>query len=197
MLYAKRACRVRAPAHGTRVVFLALVVLLGLPAVARAENPPIRQGFFLGGGLGGGSAATTTDGETSDREGGAGVSLRLGYAFTPQLGLGLESNGWAKSENGVTVTFTTYTAALSFFQEGLVLRAGVGGGDVSVEETVHSTKATVTQSGFGLTAGAAYEFRVARKFAIGPQVDYGYVKVEGLRANSVNVGLSMNWYFIP
>jgi hypothetical protein len=41
-----------------------------------------------------------------------------------------------------------------------------------------------------------YEFRVARRFALGPQVDYSYAKIDdSLSINYWNFTLGGNWYF--
>jgi len=52
-------------------------------------------------------------------------------------------------------------------------------------------------AGFAWTLGAAYEFRVTRSFALGPQIDYTRMNLEFADADYYNIGLSMNWYFIP
>jgi hypothetical protein len=147
----------------------------------------------MGIGLGGGSAALNFAGETTDRLSGTGGSFRLGYVFNPKFALGFEGNTWFKSGDGYAVTLGTFTAAVTFFPtQGLVLRGGIGGGDVAA-----AGEGLSADVGLGWTAGVAYELRVARSFAIGPQVDYGHVNLETFDRNFLNVGLSMNWYFIP
>jgi hypothetical protein len=179
------------------LVTLALSLWPG-PAAAEGPWPQTRKGWFIGGGLGGGTAAITHEGESSDREGGAAGSFRAGYAFTPQLGFGLESSAWSKEQEGVTVTFSTGGVALSYYPAGgLVLRGGVGLGSVKAAASEGNRTVEATESGLGLMAGAAYEFRVLRTFSLGPEVTFGYVKAESFDVNFFNVCLGLNWYFIP
>lgn len=147
----------------------------------------------MGLGLARGSMAQTSQGVSTDRESGSGGTFRLGYAINPKFALGLENNSWFKSYPNAIVAFGTSTVAVSFFPaQGLVLRGGIGAGYGG-----GAGDGLSGEVGVGWTAGTAYEFRVARSFAIGPQIDYAHVSFEFDEINYVNVGLSMNWYFIP
>ncbi len=189
-------CRRTSAFRWIRRFHLALVIsalgatLLPPPAAA---YPHTRQGFFMGLGVATGTAAVFSDDPNSKRIRGTGGSFRLGYVCNPKFAIGLESNTWLKVEDGSAITLGTFTGAVSIFPaEGLVLRGGVGGGDV-----VAGGGGVSGELGLGWTIGAAYEFRVARSFAIGPQLDYSHVSVESFDSNYMNIGLSMNWYFIP
>lgn len=186
-----------APALGLAAV---LVAALLVPALASADPWPQTRGpgWFVGFGLGGGSAGIEIDGFDTDREGGAAGSFRVGYTFTDQVGLGLETNAWTKEENGVTFTFSAGAATLYFYPAGgLVLRGGVGVGTGSVEFDQGGFTVSADEDGFGVTVGAQYDFRVTRTFSIGPQVDFSWMSLDTVDANYVNGGLSFNWYFIP
>lgn len=178
----------------------ALVVLMTMASLSYAGSfPQTRQGWLVGFSAGGGSAGISSGGESSDREGGAAGSFRVGYAFNPDLSLEYNSNAWAKSKDGVTIAYSTNTAALNFYpgHNGFVLRGGVGFGSGQLATKVNNSTLTTSESGFGFNLGAAYEFRVTRTFAIGPQVDYGWTTLSDFDANWVTVGLGFNWYFIP
>lgn len=173
------------------MAIIALGTIL-LPATAGA-HPDTRQGFFIGLGLAKGSMAQTSGGASTDRMSGSGGSFRLGYAINPTFALGLENNSWFTSDDSGIAALGTSTVAASFFPvRGLVLRGGVGAGYGGA-----AGDGLAGEVGFGWTAGAAYEFRVARSFAIGPQIDYAHMGFQYVADNYVNVGLSMNWYFIP
>jgi hypothetical protein len=178
-----------------------VLVALLLPSIALAAGPypQTREGWLVGFGVGGGSAGLTADNVSSDREGGAAGSFRVGYAFQPQLSLELNTNGWTKEQDGVTVSFSVIAAALNFYPgaQGLVLRGGLGGGSGTAQVQVGSLVVKETKSGFGITAGAGYEFRVTRTFAVGPQVDFGWTSLDTFDANYINGCLGFNWYFIP
>lgn len=182
-------------------VVVACVIGALAPSLARAAGsyPQTREGWLVGFGAGGGSAGVSGD---SQREGGFAGSFRVGYAFQPEISLELLSSVWTKSENNTDVTFSVGGVGIGYYPnaqglEGLVLRGGVGFGDVSVGASSGGTRFSASESGFGFTVGAAYEFRVTRTFAIGPQVDFGYLSINGESANFVNGSLGFNWYFIP
>lgn len=183
----------------THSILLA-VSLLGFPSVSTAgSHPQNHDGWHIGFGFGGGSAAVSVDGEgSSTREGGGAGNFRIGVPINEKVSIGLESNAWVKSENNVTISFNAATAAVSFFpSEGLVLRGGLGLGRTTLSASSGGTTATVSESGFGANAGIGYEFRLARTFALGPQVDFGLATFDGGKANWVNFGLQFNWYFVP
>jgi hypothetical protein len=177
-----------------------LSIMIALPALAAAEpNPQTREGWLVGIGVGGGSAALTSEGSSSDREGGAAASLRVGYAFQPQFSAELDANGWSKEDAGVTTTFSVTTAAIDYYPgaQGIVLRGGLGYGTTSLSAKSGSSSLTASESGFGFLVGAGYEFRLGRTFALGPQIDYSYMTLSDFNVNYVTLGLGFNWYFIP
>lgn len=171
---------------------VAMLVVSLLPGTATA-HPQTRQGFYLGLGLATGSMTETIQGNSREAISGTGGNFRFGWVINPKFGLGLENNSWVTSDANAIGALGTSTFAASVFPvEGLVLRAGVGvgyagaagdglGGDV----------------GSGWTASAAYEFRVMRTFAIGPEIDYARLGFDYADNSYVNFGLLMTWYFIP
>jgi hypothetical protein len=176
-----------------------LALLVGLASVGFAGTyPQDHNGWSIGFGVGGGSAGVSNDaGQSSDRTSGGMGSFRVGYPLNPKVSLGLESNAWTKSEEGVTVTFSATTVGAAFFpSEGLVVRAGVGLGSTTLSAKSGNLTATATESGFGLTYGIGYEFRLARTFALGPQIDGGYASFNGGSSNWAGLGLEFNWYFL-
>lgn len=182
------------------VLFTIVFVCASLARTAHAETyPQTREGWLVGFGIGGGTAGVSG---SSTREGGTAGSFRVGYAFQPELSIELNSTAWTKSESGTTLTFSVAGPAVAFCPLGsqglgLVLKAGAGLGTVSASSSSGSSTFTASESGFGVLAGAAYEFRLRRTFAIGPQVDFNYLSINGESANYVDFGLGFNWYFIP
>ena len=186
--------------HHLSFLVLCACAALAIPSLAHAGPwPQTRaQSWFVGFAAGGGSAGVEVEGFDTDREAGPGGSFRAGYNFTDQLGLGLETNAWTKEEDDIQLSFSTACATLYFYPEaGLILRGGVGFGTSTVELEQPGPDFTADESGFGLTVGAAYDFRVTRTFAIGPQVDFAWMTLDGVEANYINGGLSFTWYFIP
>jgi outer membrane protein with beta-barrel domain len=183
------------------IISVALLVALCAPSLCGAQggHPNTRQGWLVGFAVGGGSAALSKDGDTTDREAGGAGFFRAGYAFRPECSVELNSNSWTKDVDGATWTLSLATAAINYYPgtSGLVLRAGIGAGTADATAKFGSVTVSESTSGFGFTAGAAYEFRVARTFALGPQVDFGWATTDKFDFNQINAGLGFTWYFIP
>lgn len=174
-------------------------MLLACASVAAAgQYPQDHNGWTIGFGVGGASAGVSLDGGgSSDREGGGMGNFRVGYPLSEEVSLQLEGNAWTKSENDVTLTFDATTIGIAFFpSEGWVLRGGVGFGQTKLSADLGNTTVTSTETGIGLHAAAGYEFRLARTFALGPQVDFGYATFDGGSSNWFGAGLNLNWYFL-
>ena len=119
----------------------------------------------------------------------------MGYAFSNELVLGLESFAWVSEIEGVDWTFnvvgpgvTFYPGNTGFFVKGVV-------GYASIEASVGNF--SVSEGGFGLTAGGGYEIRLTTKFAMGLEADYSYLNLgEDLTSGSIVDGLlTFNWYW--
>ena len=66
-----------------------------------ASTPSTRKGMYVSAALGYGSAGITCDGCSANRENGLSGYFRIGGTVNPHLRLGIESDGWAKSIQGV------------------------------------------------------------------------------------------------
>ena len=83
--------------------FCALLTAL-LATSAFAQQAQTRQGFWVGGGMGYGSLGLSCEGcGDIDREGGLSGYAKLGGTLRQNILLGVEMNGWTKSE-GVLVS---------------------------------------------------------------------------------------------
>ena len=187
---------------GSRIATcIALLLAVSLPSLSFAQgpHPNMRQGWLIGFGVGGGSAGISGDNIDEEREGGITGSFRAGYSFRPDISLELNSNGWSKEDSGVTQTFSVSTAAINYYpgSMGVVLRGGVGVGSADATARSGNTTLSVTESGFGFLLGAGYEFRVMRTFAIGPEVEFGWMTLDSFDANYVNGNIAFTWYFLP
>lgn len=188
--------------NGSRTPVLAAALLalaiFAVPAMA-GTHPQNHNAWSIGFGIGGGSAGLSLDDiDAGDRETGGMGNFRVGYPLNEKVSLALEGNAWSKSENDVTVTFSATTVGAAFFpSEGLVLRGGIGFGSSTASYDAGSVTVSSTESGLGLHGAVGYDFRVARTFALGPQVDFGYTTFDGGSANWFGLGLQFNWYFVP
>ena len=187
---------------------LTALVVAGLiltAATADATQPHDRNGFFIGFGLGGGSASLTNSDGESDSDGGGTGQFRIGGAVTPQLTLGLESASWTHtySEAGVdfTWTFSVGTFGATWFpivDQGFFVRGGLGFGRAQADLAVGSVRVSASEGGLGLLAATGYEWRLTRKFALGPQVELTHIAIGGDEIDSITVvdgALQFNWYW--
>ncbi|HET6347755.1 MAG TPA: outer membrane beta-barrel protein [Candidatus Krumholzibacteria bacterium] len=183
---------------GFLLAMSSLVITCSMAGSARAQNPPERNGFFLGFNVGGGSAKISSD---PNREGGSDFNLRLGGAIKDDLLIGLEISSWLKDQSGTTVFFDAYTAALTYYpgNQGFFVRGGVGVGSVTVQSDLGGgVSVSKNENGFGAMAAAGYEWRLTKKFALGPQAEYVYLNIGGDlvdTANFFDATLGFNWYW--
>ena len=158
-----------------------------------------RNGFMIGFGVGGGSLGI----QDGDEREGAGIGdFRIGYAVRPDLVLAFEGDGWTKQFTSglgdVTWTFSTGTAALTWFPGagGGYLRGGVGVGVASAELKTGGLTISDDESGVGVAAAAGYEWRLTRKFALGPQAEFFWMDLDQLgSANMIGGSLNFDWYW--
>ena len=179
---------------------LTLLALTAAASPARAgQFPQDHNGWYIGLGVGGGSAGLSDNsGNNSDRTSGAVGSFRVGVSINPNVALGVESSAWTKSENGATVTFDATTAGVAWFpSQGWVIRGGVGIGSTTVSASSGNVTVSSSETGLGVNAALGYEFRLARSFALGPQLETGYASFKGGSSNWAGLQLAANWYFLP
>ncbi len=182
---------------------IAVAAIVLIPAAASAavagQYPQDHNAWSIGFGGGGSSAAVTEDNlATSDRQGGQMWNLRAGYPLNELVSLAWEGNVWTKSQGDFEFTFVTNTLGVAVYpSEGLVLRGGIGIGNTTVNETnIFRPTSSWSKTGLGLHFAAGYDFRIARRFAIGPQLDYGLTTFDGGHAEWFGGGVNFNWYFL-
>jgi hypothetical protein len=198
---------------------LAAIALFGILFAAQQAGarpwPHARHGLILGFGVGGGSGQVKWSGEAadgsdvsfaSDREGGFGGNIRIGYAFSPELTLAFDGGSWTRTFSGEDVFLESYdetwtlsvgTAALTWYPNGggFYLRGGIGGGNTEVKLTQDHLEIKGHENGFGALFGLGYEWRLARRFALGPALTFGGMSLDhGWSANFTNLTLEFNWY---
>ena len=146
----------------------------------------------MGVGLGWGSLDVTCDGCEMDRESGISGSFRIGGAVNDKLLVGVESEGWYKSIDGTAVSFGTLTASAYFYPtaKGLYLRGGIGLAVLAVDDGYFSNSDT----GFGYSLGAGYDFPVGSKTALTPYANWMFGSFDGGGANAFQLELAVSFY---
>ncbi len=171
--------------------------------IAAAGKPHNRNGFFIGFGVGAGSAGWDWGSETlggDESTGGGAGNFRIGGAIRNDITVGLESSGWVREEDNATVSLSVATFGVTFFpgNMGLYARGGFGFGSANSETEIGDLTLSTTDTGFAFLLATGYEFRLSDKFALGPQVEFAYLGLDGEiidTAHVVNGSLQFNWYW--
>lgn len=184
------------------------LAFVSISSALQAQASSAREGFYIGFGVGGGSIGIDCEGCPSDREGGVSGYFRLGGAVSPKLLVGAETNGWTKSDDGIDGTVGSLSG-VAYFYPSLQRDFFVKGGLSLVSSTIEGGGDELSSTGFGLTIGAGYDFRIGRQFAITPYLNYIHAltgEADGtfdgadvpggidMKPSLLQVGVGFNWY---
>ncbi|MDX2123166.1 MAG: hypothetical protein SF070_19165 [Gemmatimonadota bacterium] len=174
-----------------RILSSALVLLaLTASATAAQEESARRQGFWFNIGLGYGSADFNCDNcGSTDREGSVAGNIAAGGTLSPQLLLGVESNGWYKDESGIKSTFGNLAAVAYFYPSAgsnLFLKGGVGLSAYKFENG-----SSVDDTGLGLLAGIGYDLPIGKSLSITPTAAFNFGMM-GDKSGAQSV--KINWF---
>jgi hypothetical protein len=175
-------------------------MLLGPVTTFAGSYPQKHHGFFMGFNAGAGAADVRFTEGQSERVSGGAANVRIGGAVVNNVLLSAELTGWVRRDDGHPVGIGNALFALTYFPVGgLFFRAGMGWGDTHfMERTPKGIAESKDEVGtaFGLAAG--YEWRITKKFALGPQVEYNWVNIGGElidKASYASTTLGFNWYW--
>jgi outer membrane protein with beta-barrel domain len=170
--------------------FTALLTAV-LATSAFAQHAQTREGFWVGGGLGYGSIGLSCNGCADvPREGGLSGYAKLGGTLRQNILLGVEMNGWTKSEGGGTVTMGNFSGAAYWYPmatQGLFIKAGGGYSNLSADDGTISA----SDGGFGWLAGVGYDIRVGRNLSMTPVANWFRGGFENGSANVLQFGLGV------
>lgn len=170
--------------------FCALLTAV-LATSAFAQQAQTRDGFWVGGGMGYGSLGMSCEGcGDIDRTGGLSGYAKLGGTLRPNILLGVEMNGWTKSELGGRVTMGNMSGAAYWYPmptQGLFIKAGAGYAVLTADDGTGSASDT----GFGLLGGVGYDLRVGRNLSITPVANYFRGGFDGGSANVLQFGVGV------
>jgi hypothetical protein len=170
--------------------FAALLGAL-LATTASAQQAQTRQGFWIGGGMGYGSLGLSCTGCADvGREGGLSGYAKLGGTLRQNILLGVEMNGWTKTEAGARVTLGNFSGAAYWYPmvtQGLFIKAGAGYSNLSVDDGSGS----ISDSGFGFLGGVGYDIRAGRNLSITPVANWFRGGFDGGSANVLQFGIGV------
>ncbi len=168
------------------LTLLASIAWAAVPA--SAQTPHVRQGFWLNVGLGYGSLGCEN---CDSREGALSGQFGIGGTLSQKVIIGLMTNGWTKSEDGVTLSVGTAVAGVRFYPSatgGFYLTGGIGVGAVSAEISGFETD---NEMGTGVMLGLGWDFRVGRNVSLTPFWNGYAVSSDEVDANVGQIGLSV------
>jgi hypothetical protein len=165
-----------------------LAVALATTASAQAQT---RNGFWFGGGLGYGAMGLSCDGCADlGREGSISGFASAGGTLRQNILLGVELNGWTKSEGASSITMGNISGAAYWYPmptQGLFLKAGAGYSNLRADDGVTSA----SDGGLGILAGVGYDIRAGRNLSITPTANWFRGSFDGLSSNVLQFGLGV------
>ena len=170
-----------------RATGLSALLTVLLASTSFAQQAQTRDGFWIGGGLGYGSLGCEG---CTDRTGAPSGYLKLGTALRQNVLLGVETNGWTKSEFGARLTMGNVSGAVYFYPMatmGLFVKGGAGYSILDASTDIGSG----SESGFGMILGAGYDVRVTRNLSITPVANWFRGGFDGGSANVLQIGLGV------
>jgi hypothetical protein len=146
-------------------------------------HPQTREGFWFNAGLGIGSLGCK---DCIGRENGLSGGLSLGATINDRLLLGVGTTGWAKSEEGETLTVGTLDARLRFYparKAGFFVTGGFGLGTLRF--------AGESETGLGLVLGVGWDIRVGRNVSLTPFYNGFAMRSDLVDANVGQLGVGI------
>jgi len=160
-----------------------------VPSRAAATQPNrSRSGFWLNVGMGYGSLGCQ---DCIGREGSYSGGLALGGTLSQKVVIGVGTNGWYKSEGGVSLSAGTLTALIRFYPSstgGFFLLGGLGVGTVRIEIAGFGS---ANETGGGALLGLGYDIRVGSNVSLTPYWNGFAVKTSNTDANIGQIGLGI------
>jgi hypothetical protein len=185
---------------------IAAVALLTAPAAVSAQGRGMarpaapapsndRDGYSLSLGLGGGSGGVSCAGCGTERQNGASGYLRVGKGFTPSVMLGLELNGYNKTEDNLTSRETMLSAIAQWYPSttnGFFTKVGAGMGRTTADDASATPTNKLQSTGFAYQLGLGYDWSIASRWSITPYANY--LSTTGAKAqyNGVDMGTKMD-----
>lgn len=169
-------------------------LLAGFATDGEAQHPQVRNGFWVGFGLGYGDAWVSCDGcVSSDNGNGVSIYFKIGGTLSRKVLLGGEINALATDNSlGIPGSGTTSTAlgnlsaAVYYYpavNAGFFVKGGAGFSSI----TQTNDLLTLDGSGWGLLAGLGYDLRVGRNVSLTPFANFYFGQPGNLTSGNTTV----------
>jgi hypothetical protein len=167
---------------------MGLLACLAFAPSLTAQRPHVRDGFWFNVGLGVGSLGCD---DCGSRESALSGQIGLGGTLSDKVIIGAMSNGWTKSEGGVTLTAGTLVVGIRFYPSatgGFFLTGGLGLGSISAEFAGFGSDSEI---GTGAMVGLGWDIRVGDNVSLTPFWNGFATKTDNADANVGQIGLSV------
>lgn len=180
------------------ILFTLVIAALSLPAWAQPE-PAVhdgpsyahssRQGLYLSGIGSLGSELLQT------KRLSVGAGMRIGGGITENFVLYVEGRGGLIDQSSLRnlLLFDAQLKGQYYFWDGLYanLGAGIATGRVQTLTLLLSS----IKTGFGISGGVGYEFRVGKRFFVAPEMQVRYHYIGSTHYLSPAIGGQLGWHF--
>jgi hypothetical protein len=167
---------------------VALLALSIATTQATAQTTADREGFWFNIGIGVGSLGCN---ECVDRVTGPSGGIALGGAISRQFLLGAFSNGWVKTEDGVTLTAGTLVVGARFYpseSSGFFLLGGVGIGRIDLAVAGFGS---ASENGAGALFGLGWDIPLGRSTSLTPFWNGIGIATSNSDANFGQIGIGL------
>jgi hypothetical protein len=177
---------------------LPIVLLLSFLLItpANAQQKDNSRHFLLGLGLGGGGISFMSSTDSMSKGAGIG-SLRIGGGINDKLLLMGESFAAVTSWGG-TDYLSVSSLCLSaqyFFMDNFYVRPGLGIAVARLDTSLGGIGVSMeSKVGFSMLAATGYEFRLVKFFALAPEIEANYARVNGENVLSYGIQLAALFY---
>lgn len=162
--------------------------MIFLASVVEAQRPQTRQGFWFNIGMGAGSLGCD---DCATRVNGLSGQLSLGGTLSPRLLLGAGTNGWTKTEDGVTLTMGSLAALVRFYPSatgGFYLTGGLG---IATLDLGLGSYGSASDTGVSAVLGIGYDIRVGQNVSLTPFWNGIGGSFDGYGANFGQIGVGV------
>lgn len=144
-----------------------LALLLVLPAPLAGQS--LRDGLWVGGGVGGSSTRITCQVCTAERATGLAAYVQVGGTVSPRTRVGLEGTGWLKDDLGLNQKVGSLSLATYFHprQRGLFFKAGPS---VLIYRATDDDDNEARSRSFGAIVGLGYELPTGGSWVLTPAI---------------------------
>lgn len=172
------------------VIATAVTCLVSTPLRAQEDLFPPRSGLWGGFGIGAGYGEGA-----GEFQGGGSFNAQLGGTLNPKLAIGADLSSWAWKSNGLVVSASTLSGAVTFFPSptgGFFLKGGAGFASTVNEVNLGGDNETQTDSGFGMVLGLGQDIRLGMTLFLTPAFTFMFQRIgeENLEFFLFTVGLT-------